>query len=34
MCVCVCVCVCVWDIFRTKTDIPRVFLEHECTFCG
>ena len=22
------------DIFRTKTDIPRIFLEHECTFCG
>ena len=22
------------DIFRTKTDIPRIFLEYECTFCG
>ena len=22
------------DIFRTKTDIPRIFLENECTFCG
>ena len=21
------------DIFRTKTDIPRIFLEHECIFC-
>ena len=20
------------DIFRTKTDIPRIFLEHECIF--
>ena len=22
------------DIFRTKNDIPRIFLEHECIFCG
>ena len=22
------------DIFRTKTDIPRIFLEHECIFLG
>ena len=22
------------DTFRTKTDIPRIFLEHECIFCG
>ena len=22
------------DIFRTKIDIPWIFLEHECTFCG
>ena len=22
------------NIFRTKTDIPRIFLEHECIFCG
>ena len=21
------------DIFRTKTDIPRIFLEHKCIFC-
>ena len=20
------------DIFRTKTDIPRIFLEHDCIF--
>ena len=20
------------DIFRTKTDIPQIFLEHECIF--
>ena len=20
------------DIFRIKTDIPRIFLEHDCTF--
>ena len=22
---------CTTDIFKTKTDIPRIFLEHECT---